>query len=55
MKANWKGEKKSETDFYHKECSILLSLPGKRWELGALFDLRKELLECTDLKMEFPK
>lgn len=58
MKADWKGgKKKSVTVSYHKECGTLLSLPGKRWELGALFDLRKELLECIDLKMfkmDFP-
>lgn len=52
MKADWKGKKKkSVTDSYHKERGIWLSLPGKWWELGALFDLRKKLLECTDLKM----
>lgn len=46
MKADWKGKKnKSETDSYHKKSGILLSLPGERWKFGALFDLRKELVE----------
>lgn len=59
MKADWKGKKnKSETDSYHKKSGILLSLPGERWKFGALFDLRKELVEWIDLKifkMDFSK